>query len=581
MLTQTRRYAPTRSVAAAILLAALLAAGCGKKDATLDHLRLATSAVRQGELTVHVTQGGTLQTTESTHVRNEVKAYGERTILKLIPEGTAITQKDVDDGLVLVELDAIKQIEQAADQDIALSNDKAALTQAQEELNIQKRNNQSDITAAALKLKFARMEFERYTGRSFAAAALADESAVNFDKLSNDQSALAGQARQDIRAKQVAVDMATDELNRAKTRALDTEQLVEKGYVSRDELATDQQSVQRRGLDEEKALEDQRLFLAYTLSKEAERRHADVVEAQLATETVAARARSRLAQAEAKLRAREIAHTRSEVRLKDTQEMIEKSVIRATKPGLVVYASTRDRRGRSQQGDLREGATVRQNQTILEIPDLRTLAAIVDIHETDIGKIRIGQRAVITVDALPGVEFTGTVKDKAPMARSGGWMNQDVRVYKTTIAMDVKNLPDGVTLDQLTPGMTATTQIVVRELKDVYYVPLNAVTTHRGRRLCWVLTDGSYERRYIETGITTNKYVVVTKGLTGDERVFLAPPEELPAGDEKDEEPVEEADRKPREKPAAEPAVNGNQPGRPAPHTGGSGTGNRGGRVRP
>ena len=559
MSAQNRPHPHTRRAAAALLLTALFAVACSKQDASVDHMKLATSAVRHGKLTIHVTKGGTLQTMESLKVRNEVKARGERTILKLIPEGTVITQKDVDDGMVLVELDATEQTEQASDQETAVINAKAELTQAQESLAIQKRDNQSAIAAAKLKLKFTRKEFERYTGRKFAAMALTDGRKVDFDKLSTDQSALAGQSRQDIRAKQVDVDLAIDELTRAKKRAAGTEQLVQKGYVSHDELATDQQAVLRKEIDKDKALEDQRLFLVYTLPKEVEKRHADIAEAKLGEDTAAARARSKLAQAEAKLRSKETSHKRSNERLKKTREVIEKSVIRATKPGLVVYASTNRWR---QEEELREGAKVRQGQTILEIPDLRTFAAIVDIHETDIAKIEVGQKAVITVDALPDVEFTGKVKEKAPMARSEGWMNRDSRVYKTTIALDVDNLPEGFALNQLTPGMTATAQIIVRELDDVHYVPLNAVTTHKGRQLCWVRTAASFERKYIETGLTTNKYVVVTKGLAKDERVFLTPPEELSAADGEDEEAAPE-------EPASSSGQGGRRPGRP--RTGGGG----------
>ena len=92
--------------------------------------------------------------------------------------------------------------------------------------------------------------------------------------------------------------------------------------------------------------------------------------------------------------------------------------------------------------------------------DLLQMELHVDIDEADIGKVKKGQRAIFTVDAYPNREFKAQVKDilLSPKTTEG------VVTYETILT--VKN-SDRLLL----PGMTATTNIVVKELKNVLLVP--------------------------------------------------------------------------------------------------------------
>ncbi|NIR00077.1 MAG: hypothetical protein GTN78_07715, partial [Gemmatimonadales bacterium] len=72
--------------------------------------------------------------------------------------------------------------------------------------------------------------------------------------------------------------------------------------------------------------------------------------------------------------------------------MIQNCTIHATKPGVVVYASTSDP-WRRRDNPIQEGSSVRQNETIITVPDLMTLAARVNVHETEISKVEPGQQA--------------------------------------------------------------------------------------------------------------------------------------------------------------------------------------------
>ncbi len=532
-----------------------------------------TAPVKRGGLTVSVTEGGTLQAMESMKVKSKVE--GRSTILEIIPEGTIITEEDVENGKVLVKLDATELEEKKDQQEMSYRNAEASYIQAKENYDIQLKQNRSNINKAELDLKFKEMELERYLGDRLADLFLAGEMSFTdigplarrevrqilaqdaelarellgepgASESGSSTLGLGGEARQKLRELASNLQLAKKELTRAEDDLVWTEKLAERDFVSDNELTADRLEQQRAAVRLDSAKEELRLFMRYTLPKEVEQRRSDYEEAELELEKVKAKARSEKAQAEANKESKKHNLELDKERLDKTKEMIENSTIAATKPGLVVYASTTNPWGR-RNNPIQEGAEIRHNETLITMPDLNTLAARVNVHETQISKVKKDQPARISVEALGGEEFPGTVAKISPMASSEHrWLNPDVMVYETDVALE--EFPEDVT-----PGMSATAEIVVAELEDVLYIPVQAVTTHRGNRVCWVKTDGPPQLRRIECGHFTEKFVQVKEGLREGEEVYLAPPEELEEGLGEEEE-AEEETREPSPEPAERPA---------------------------
>ena len=114
---------------------------------------------------------------------------------------------------------------------------------------------------------------------------------------------------------------------------------------------------------------------------------------------------------------------------------------------------------------IREGATVRERQSIITIPDMTKMSVRVKIHESYIKKIKKGQKARITVDAFPDTVLDGEVTKVGVLPDSQNrWMNPDMKVYLTTITINGTN-------DWLKPGMSAKVEILANCLSDVVYVP--------------------------------------------------------------------------------------------------------------
>ncbi|MCF7853172.1 MAG: HlyD family efflux transporter periplasmic adaptor subunit [Candidatus Pacebacteria bacterium] len=464
--------------------------------------------VKRGDLKITVDEGGTLQAETVVRIRSRVQ--GNNTIIYLVPEGTVITPEDVASEKVLVELDSSALKERYTKQEISYQNASAAYTRAREDFEIQQKQNESDIKSAELALKFAHLELQQYLGENLAGT-IAEETA--FQKLGALEH-LGGTALKTKTELQSNVSLAEEEVQRAKDRVTWTEKLFGNKYVTRNEVTADQLALKRKEAELQQANMDLKLFLRYQLPKQAESRHADVEEARRELDRVRARAKSEEAQASAKLKSAEATYNLEKEQLADLGRQIENCVIKATQPGLVVYASSTNYWRRS-RNPIEEGTSVREREEIIHLPDLKTMIAEVKLHETTVQKVEPGQSAVITVDAYPDLRLKGTVQEVASLPDPQHWL-QDVQVYTCVIAIDGSH-------PSLKPGMSCRTAITIREMMDTLYVPVQAVVGRGQERLCFLQTPSGTEERPVQLAGFDDRFAAITQGLKAGDRVIVNP----------------------------------------------------------
>lgn len=92
--------------------------------------------------------------------------------------------------------------------------------------------------------------------------------------------------------------------------------------------------------------------------------------------------------------------------------------------------------------------------------DLRRMELQVDVDEADVGQVKIGQKATFSVDAYPDRKFPAQIRD----LRFGSETVQGVVTYKAVLSIDNSEL-------MIRPGMTATAEIVVKQVQDALLVP--------------------------------------------------------------------------------------------------------------
>jgi RND family efflux transporter MFP subunit len=164
-----------------------------------------------------------------------------------------------------------------------------------------------------------------------------------------------------------------------------------------------------------------------------------------------------------------------------------------------------------------EGETVAASfasPTFVTLLDLDRLEVRAYVDETDIGRIRAGQKASFTVDTYPGQEFAGEVVAVYPQAE----IRDNVVDYVTVIRFQA---PPG---HVLRPEMTATVHIALETRRAVLAVPRRAVRREGGRQYVLLRrSDGKEpaERRWVKTGGQDDGYWEIADGLREGDEVLV------------------------------------------------------------
>jgi len=360
-----------------------------------------------------------------------------------------------------------------------------------------------------------------------------------------------GEAKQKLRKFYDDLQVAQKELGQAKTTLDGTQRLFEKGFVTKTDQQRDEIAYENSRLKVQTAESARDLFLKYDFLKSAEEALSKYAEAVRELDKARRVAISKLAQAKANLKSAQGQHQVQLRQRNDLYDQQDKCTLRAQKSGLVVYGSAGDDMffyGGEER--IREGATVRERQAIITIPDMSRMAVKVKIHESYIKKIKKGQKARVTVDAYPDKVLTGEVSKVGVLPDSQNrWMNPDLKVYLTTITLDS-------TQDWVKPGMSAKVEILVNKLQNCVYVPVQAVSPDGDKQVCYI-AGLKAERREVETGEFNDEFIEVKSGLKEGERVMLRRPEgtepQKPGTERKPAEPQKPTAPAPSTVPASTP----------------------------
>lgn len=161
---------------------------------------------------------------------------------------------------------------------------------------------------------------------------------------------------------------------------------------------------------------------------------------------------------------------------------------------------------------------------IMRIADLSRKQIFAKVDETDIGSVRVGQKATFTVDAYNGKTFTATVSKISQTDMDNSWnisnsssssSSSSAAVIYYSVTLDVDD-PEGL----LMPSMTARVEIETSNKDSALAVPLSALKTDKnGTYVIVIKDDGTTENRYVETGIYGDEFVEIINGLSENEKV--------------------------------------------------------------
>ncbi|MEI6677594.1 MAG: HlyD family efflux transporter periplasmic adaptor subunit [Mariniphaga sp.] len=199
-------------------------------------------------------------------------------------------------------------------------------------------------------------------------------------------------------------------------------------------------------------------------------------------------------------------------RVDDLLKLYDALIIKAPKPGMVIYA--RDRYGiKIQIGSM----LTPWNPVIAKLPDMTKMISETYINEIDISKIKIGQKVTLSIDAFPAKELKGEVISVAnigqPMPKS------DSKVFEVNIRIHGSD-------SDLKPAMTTGNVIQTGLYSDKLYVPCEAVFETDSTKFVYVKKE-KIIRQLVDVGDENEDYIIINKGITEGEILLLNEPEKL------------------------------------------------------
>lgn len=199
-----------------------------------------------------------------------------------------------------------------------------------------------------------------------------------------------------------------------------------------------------------------------------------------------------------------------------TQSAIEQMTLRAPRDGTVVYVS--DRRGEKKK----VGDNVWKMERVVEIPDLTSMKAEGEVDEVDAGRVAIGQRVTLRLDAHPDDEFHGTITAVGQTVQRKRNTQDPLKVLRVEIRLDRTDPA------KMRPGMRFQGLVELARIRNAVVVPREAVLLDDRGPLVQRRTTFGVEPVHIRLGRENDRQVQVLEGVAAGDRVLVpkAPDEE-------------------------------------------------------
>jgi HlyD family secretion protein len=270
-------------------------------------------------------------------------------------------------------------------------------------------------------------------------------------------------------------------------------------------------------------LDSARASLAQARADEA--RAASNYQARIIAEAERDRAVTARATAEAAVRAAEGRVEQARAGLEGARDVLSKTVVRAPMDGVVTAR-------RVEEGEVAVVGVLNQPGTVLlTISDMSAVEAEVEVDETSIPAVKLGQEAVVRIDAYPNRTFGGVVSEvgNSPILKTGA----ATEAIKFRVKVQMKDPPPGIK-----PGLSAQAEILTGFRGQAVVVPIQALVVRELPRKPGeapapgaprdeegvYLDDGGKARfRPIKTGLLGELQVEVTSGLKGGETIITGP----------------------------------------------------------
>ena len=199
-------------------------------------------------------------------------------------------------------------------------------------------------------------------------------------------------------------------------------------------------------------------------------------------------------------------------RAKSAKQQIDALTVKAPQNGMAVR-STNFLTGKK----LQVGDPVWHLMPLVTLPDFSEMKVKIMAPEIDYKYISVNDSVFFTFDAMPGNMAWGKILMKSPVGKQHK-EGSKVKFFEIEASIDS-------TLTMPEPGFTADCRIILKQVKDTIVVPQIAIFEEDSMKVVYVKKKRGFERRQVQTGLSSPKEAIVAAGLQGKEIISLAKPQ--------------------------------------------------------
>ncbi len=194
-------------------------------------------------------------------------------------------------------------------------------------------------------------------------------------------------------------------------------------------------------------------------------------------------------------------------RVKEIESHINAMTVKAPRSGTVIYKSRR--------GEKRKvGDSVWRAETVIQIPDLERMRGEGEVAEADSGRLAVGQRVTLRLDAYPDRRYSATVSRIHRTVQRKSWRNPQ-KVVRLEVELDETDT------DRMRPGMRFRGEIEIERVDDTLVVPETAVVSRPDGTAVVVRSLFGQREIYPTFGKRNGDLFAIESGLEEGDRVML------------------------------------------------------------
>ncbi|HKR62591.1 MAG TPA: efflux RND transporter periplasmic adaptor subunit [Thermoanaerobaculia bacterium] len=204
------------------------------------------------------------------------------------------------------------------------------------------------------------------------------------------------------------------------------------------------------------------------------------------------------------------------------QDTLSKTTMRAPMGGVITALPV-------EEGEVAVIGTMNNPGTkLLTIADMSTVEAVMEVDETDIPNVKVGQRATVTIDAYPNKTYNGLVTEvgSSPITRNG--VSAGTEAVNFEVKIQLENPPAGVR-----PGFSASADIITGTRAKSLAIPIQALVVREkpGSKVgkpqeeegVYLHDNGKVKFVPVTTGLAGETNIEITKGVKEGDQIVTGP----------------------------------------------------------